>query len=124
MPENSSYYNNKRETFDYTSIRDVIAGLPERFNMIREHWLKYIDGESIEFRCYALRDFFVLKCDGTIAPCLKKWDAPCASLEEVDTCRGCLNTWATQWSWQADGWPYLKYYILHPIKFIRKILNG
>lgn len=139
MPEESKYYNDAQLAKERPyNVREFVASLPDRFNMLREHWLKYLDGKDYSFKCYALRDFFGLKCNGDVIPCLKKWDLVVGNLrtdkpEDILTtpgyrniavfyCQGCLNTWGCYWSWQADGWPYVKYYLRHPVKFIRKMI--
>lgn len=137
MPEESAYYNDVRLSPEKPyHIREFVAGLPDRFNMLREQWLKYLDGKPYNFKCYAMRDFFGLCCDGEIVSCLKKWNAYRGNVKthsikdllsrgwgDVNDCKGCLNTWGCYWSWQADGWPYLLYYLRHPVKFIRKMIS-
>lgn len=134
MPEESKYYNDSRvDARKAYHIREFVAALPERFNMLREHWLKYLDREDISFKCYSMKDFFGVKCNGDVFPCLKHWDIIYGNLkrdslvdifeDRITIVCGCTNTWGTAWSWQADGWPYLKYYLRHPIKFIRKMIS-
>jgi MoaA/NifB/PqqE/SkfB family radical SAM enzyme len=131
----SGFYGNCTSTFaDWEKEVLVVAGLPERFNMLKEKWLDHMAGYDISFNCYALRDFFVLKCNGDIAPCLTHWDAVVGNIREEEIsdilpqemldCPGCLNSWGTFWSWEADGLPYLIYYIKHPIKLWRKICGS
>jgi len=130
----------KSETFE--GEREVVESLGQEFNMLREKWLDWIDGNDIRFDCRALRDFFVIDIEGLIRPCLSMWGAVCGNLRtmtptewwnsdirkigiyEVNDCDGCLNSWGTYWSWESTGIPYLKYYIKHPLKLYRKIRDG
>ena len=139
---NSSFYSNLENDANRTKERKVVESLDEeRFGMLKEKWLDWIDGKSIKFKCYALRDFLVIKANGDVVPCLSQWnwvignmkkDDPRKvwegylrqkALQTVANCQGCLNSWGTYWSWEADGWPYIKYFITHPRQLISKILK-
>lgn len=139
---NSSYYSNLETEVDRGREREIVLSLDsERFSLLKEKWLDWLDGKSIKFNCYALRDFLVIKANGDVAPCLSYWawcignlkkDSPlkvwegylrqCA-LVTVHNCQGCLNSWGTFWSWNADGWPYVRYFITHPRQLLSKMIK-
>ena len=137
---NSSFYNNLEDDAKREKERKVVESLDDlRFGMLKEKWLDYLDDKSIKFKCYALRDFLVIKANGDVVPCLSQWnwvignlkkDPPLKvwdgwlrqkALQTVSNCQGCLNSWGTYWSWEADGWPYIKYYLRHPRQLLSKI---
>ncbi len=135
----SGFYDNEnKRRLDPAKERKIVANLPDTHNMIREQWLKYLDGEDCHFDCAALKDFFVLKCNGDISPCLSHWDltlgnvcrAPISRIWKRESiariirhCPGCVNSWGTMWSWEYSGVPYLAYYIKHQIKFLKKMIR-
>lgn len=71
---------------------------------------------KLKFHCAAMRKFFLLRCDGTVTPCLHYSDAGSGNLRLdsaaeiwnsqaaaksrrlVKDCPGCSNSWATSWS--------------------------
>ena len=139
---NSSFYGNEDVSFDRSVEREIVSNLDDRFNILREMWLGYLDGKSIRFKCRALRNFVVIKCNGDVIPCLTWYDFATGNIKEesitdiwtgdkiqairdivIDPCSGCLNSWGTFWSFEHTVYPYLHYYIKHPIKLWRK-LNG
>ena len=140
---NSTFYNNLFDDevqADIDTERKVVESLDDlRFGMLKERWLDYLDGKPIKFKCYALRDFLVIKANGDVVPCLSLWTWKIGNLktdgvekvwdgwlrqkalQTVSNCSGCLNSWGTYWSWEADGWPYIKYYLRHPRQLLSKI---
>ena len=135
----SSFYENKVHR-DKEKEREVVEKLPERFSLLRELWIDWLDGKPINFDCQALTSFIAIKCDGSIVPCLSLWDDVAGNIrqdniqtilksekaklirEKVCNCQGCINSWGTYYSWEATGLPYVKYYAVRPLKFIRKLL--
>lgn len=142
----SSFYHNRSIGIE----RDIVSSLPQ--DMLTEKWLDKLDGKSIKFTCYALHDFFVVKANGDICPCLTHWDYIVGNIrytslskilkpnhnpprneilyneymydlshDPVKTCNGCLNSWGRNWSDQAGGWPYVKYFARHPLQLWRKL---
>lgn len=139
---NSSYYSNLECDADRVLERGVVKELDDlRFGMLKEKWLRWIDGKPIKFKCYALKDFLVIKSNGDVVPCLSQWNWKIGNfktdgvekvwdgwlrqkaLDTVKNCEGCLNSWGVMWSAEADGWPYIKYYLRHPVQAIKKVLN-
>jgi MoaA/NifB/PqqE/SkfB family radical SAM enzyme len=137
---NSSFYGNEDMSFDRSVEREIVSNLDDRFNILREMWLDYLDGKSIRFKCRALRNFVVVRCNGDVIPCLGKYDQSIGNIKfnsisdiwdddqllldrkyEIDECDGCLNSWGTFWSFEHTVYPYLYYYIKHPIKLWRKL---
>jgi MoaA/NifB/PqqE/SkfB family radical SAM enzyme len=104
-----------------------------------EMWLKWLRGKSIRFRCFAMHTFCVLKCSGDIAPCLTLWDVNVGNVRDsspsqiwrshkakkareiVKSCHGCLNDWATKWSFSCSYYPYLLFYLRRPRIMLRKL---
>jgi MoaA/NifB/PqqE/SkfB family radical SAM enzyme len=104
--------------------------------LLKERWIKKLWGNDIRFNCYALRDFFVIAADGEIKPCLTHWFSNAGNIREkpiseilnnprvmVDVwrCSGCINSWGTLWSHQANGWDYASYYFRHPDEIWEKL---
>jgi MoaA/NifB/PqqE/SkfB family radical SAM enzyme len=137
---NSSFYGNEDMSFDRSVEREIVSNLDDRFNILREMWLDYLDGKSIKFKCRALRNFVAVRCNGNVIPCLGKYDHSVGNIKtnsisgiwgdsrleldrafEIEGCDGCLNSWGTFWSFEHTVRPYLYYYIKHPIKLWRKL---
>jgi hypothetical protein len=73
-----------------------------------------------------MRTFFLLRCNGSISPCLRYSDVSAGNLKLqspdeiwdsepawqtrylVKNCRGCSNSWATDWSFEAWFPSFLK----------------
>jgi MoaA/NifB/PqqE/SkfB family radical SAM enzyme len=137
---NSSFYGNEDMSFDRSVEREIVSNLDDRFNILREMWLDYLDGKPIKFKCRALRNFVVVRCNGDVIPCLGKYDEVVGNIKRdsishiwecipssmewlVGNCKGCLNSWGTFWSFEHTVYPYLYYYIKHPIKLWRKLIG-
>lgn len=119
--DEAPYYHNIGsigiEKLDDSGLRKVIQQLPPSFH--NELLLKGLEHKAIKFRCFAMRTFFSLRCNGDIKPCLRYgdirvgnvrensfseiWHSPAAEEARrlVKNCEGCLNTWATDWSFQS-----------------------
>jgi MoaA/NifB/PqqE/SkfB family radical SAM enzyme len=138
--DTGSFYGNESTTFDRSVEREIVSNLPDEFNILREMWLDWLNGKSIKFDCRALRNFVVVRCNGDVIPCLGKYDSCVGNIKYdsisdiwngestdftrdmiVNTCKGCLNSWGTFWSFEHTVYPYLYYYIKHPIKLWRKL---
>jgi sulfatase maturation enzyme AslB (radical SAM superfamily) len=98
-------------------------------SLLKELWLRYLDGKSIKFLCFAMHTFCVLKCNGDIVPCLNMFDKSGGNVrnkkpieiwhsremqkirKEIDNCQGCLNSWGAPWSFSASFYPLLFFYL-------------
>lgn len=84
----------------------------------KEILLKCLRDEPLNYSCASMNKFFVLHCNGDVSPCLRfahvnagnirsgpiweVWSGDEANKARklVAGCRGCSNTWATNWSMQ------------------------
>ncbi|GEM_PF-609851 len=80
----------------------------------------------LRFRCAAMRTFFLLRCDGSISPCLRLSDISAGNIRQqsfqkiwfgepteqvrtaVANCKGCSNSWGTSWSFESWFIPFFK----------------
>lgn len=119
------YYDNDTATEIVvdSSLKGVVKDLPK--SLFRQKALDYLDKKSIKFPCYALHKFFVLKCNGDVAPCLnwsnsvignvrtasptKVWHSLKAReiRGKIKKCPGCLNDWCTNESFKAEFFPLI-----------------
>lgn len=143
----SSFYDNLKNNKKNKSLKSnlekgmkrVVRSLPETIH--KEMWLKYLNNQPIKYQCFALNTFCVLRCDGSIAPCLSYWDDIAGNVkkktpseiwqsdkanlirQKVRQCPGCLNSWAVWWSVSSSLYPRLAYYIKKPWVLVRDITN-
>jgi MoaA/NifB/PqqE/SkfB family radical SAM enzyme len=86
--------------------------------------LSFLKGKDPRYECSSLRNFFLLRYDGTVAPCLRfsDWEVTnlkkvgISSLENVSNhkeavteilkCDGCTNGWCTDWSMELNALPF------------------
>lgn len=98
---------------------------------------KILKEKTIDFDCYAMRSFFILRANGDVMPCLRMCDVRIGNVKEktpteiwgskeaeegrkmARACRGCVNTWATDWSVNNNALPFIGL----AIKFITKRLT-
>lgn len=126
MYEEFSYYGNTdRKKCVYTAeMFSAVKAFPESFQ--KEVILKGMRNESLRYRCASMRNFFLMRCNGDVSPCLKFgdirvgnlrdapfneiWNGPCAkeARKLIDGCAGCSNTWATGWSMKYWVPPFVK----------------
>ena len=99
----------------------------------RDHWIKSLRTGDYRFNCWALRSFFVLKCDGTASTCLSHYDWEFGNMAcnepsyvwedqpsnvvraKVAKCEGCCNNWGVGWSFQTEGYKRFKNYVRRKI---------
>lgn len=99
---------------------------------LQEKWLQALKGKSIKFPCFALYTFFLLKCNGDVAPCLRFSNVKTGNIREntpseiwhgfaskkarqlVKNCQGCLNGWGVGWSVTSAHYPALFFHLKHP----------
>ena len=95
---------------------NVIKKLPPSFH--NETLLSALT-HKLRYRCATMRTFFLLRCNGSVSPCLRYSDVSAgsvklhslceiwhsksaqASRKLVESCRGCSNSWATAWSFET-----------------------
>lgn len=88
--------------------------------------LSMLEGRNIKYECSSMRNFFLLRYDGKISPCLRFADWEVGDLKKnslsdisrtktyknsVDAilkCEGCLNTWCTDWSMELNAAPFYR----------------
>ncbi|MCX6797733.1 MAG: radical SAM protein [Candidatus Falkowbacteria bacterium] len=138
----SSYYDNESKDDgrgEELRKKMLVAVAKQVQSTTRERWLRLLNNKSIKFRCFAANSFFVMKCDGSIVPCLTHWDltignARNQSLKEiwqsptalsarctVKDCAGCLNSWGLSWSLSDAFWPRLMFFVRHPKEIIKRM---
>ena len=138
----SSFYGNYSEK-DKTKLKEKIIEIvkSQPISLLQEKWLESIRTNSIKFPCFALNTFCVIKCNGDIVPCLNLWDKKVGNVREaspteiwhsfearktrgiVKKCRGCLNTWGANWSFQNSYYPILFFYLRHPGILAKKLIG-
>lgn len=136
--EASFYDNVGKNTFNSRLVKAVTSQLP---SPVRELWLKSLKGKPIKFPCFAMYNFFVLKSNGDMVPCLNQWEINAGNVREsspsdiwqginakkaryhVKSCTGCLNSWGAGWSLEAAYYPLLLFYLRHPGIVMEKLRN-
>lgn len=138
----SEFYDNSISRPEASKEKMLKAVKNQPNTIIREKWLRLLNGRPIKFKCFAAQTFFVLKADGQVAPCLSFWDSNFGNVREqtpteiwesgaadevrklVANCPGCLNSWGVTWSISAAFYPWLWFYLRHPkaifARFMRK----
>ena len=138
----ASFYGNYNEE-DKAKLKEkifeVVKSQPK--HLLQEKWLKYLKGKPIKFPCFALHTFCVVKCNGDIVPCLNLWDEKVGNLresspheiwyskrakqvrEKIKKCKGCLNSWGANWSFQNSYYPILSFYLRHPKILIKRLIG-
>jgi MoaA/NifB/PqqE/SkfB family radical SAM enzyme len=135
----SSFYGNSVRDEEELRLAMIEAVKCQPRSITREKWLKLLVGKSIKYRCLAAQSFFVLKCDGQIAPCLSYWDDSLGNArdisiseiwrsdaankvrEKVSRCSGCLNSWGVTWSASALIYPSIAFYLRNPMAVIDRL---
>ncbi|NOZ68894.1 MAG: radical SAM protein [Deferribacteres bacterium] len=101
---------------DNTALIRAVEELPPSFhNEILLGAMRH----TLRYRCAALRDFFLLRCNGTVTPCLRYSEAGAGDVRArpfseiwhsgaaqesrrlVEACPGCSNSWAASWSFES-----------------------
>lgn len=128
LHEKFSYYHNENERngkaddyrrTDNTALVREIEHLPKTFhNTMLLSALK----QNLSYNCSSLSSFFLLRCDGSVSPCLHLSNIKIGNIKEspisqillssaansaretVNKCQGCSNSWAAEWS--KAKWPF------------------
>ncbi|MBN1871172.1 MAG: radical SAM protein [Candidatus Omnitrophica bacterium] len=125
--ENIEFY----PKFGNEELIKALESLPPSFhNEILIQALRH----RIKFRCSSMGTFFVLRCDGSVSPCLKYSDIKVGGVKNkpfsevwnsaeakdartlVRRCRGCSNSWAASWSFIDWFFPFLRISLIVAIK--------
>jgi MoaA/NifB/PqqE/SkfB family radical SAM enzyme len=117
----SGFYNTEKRAMNVLdSERKIVDGLPN--TLLRNHWIRQLNGETRTFSCFALHSFFVLRSNGDVSPCLRNYDMICGNMREekpsalwkrIGVERGyvkrcdpqCLNDWAFRESMKSAYFP-------------------
>jgi len=123
----SSFYENtgKNLASDREAMIGVVRKLPR--SLYRDTWIDWLNGRPLDFPCFAMHTFCVLKCNGDIVPCLTHWDKIAGNVRKktpweiwhsesanevrriVHNCEGCLNSWGFGWSVDSSYYQKLNY---------------
>jgi len=133
----SSFYKNIGKNEIQVKLRKAVKSQPT--SLLQEKWLDLLKGKSIQFPCFAVSSYCVLKCNGDIVPCLNLWNDKVGNTreatpteiwhsekakkirEKVKNCKGCLNGWGAGWSFKSSYYQILFFYLRHPKLLIKKI---
>jgi MoaA/NifB/PqqE/SkfB family radical SAM enzyme len=128
---NASFYGDipKKKENNTSEVRKIVESMPR--DLVAFKWLKWLNGESIRFTCFSLYTFALLKSNGDIVPCLSYDKKKIGNVREstpteiwhsenaksirhdvVKPCSGCLNNWATGWSFSSSFFPRVREYFL------------
>jgi MoaA/NifB/PqqE/SkfB family radical SAM enzyme len=101
---------------------NLIDGLPPSVHHFRV--INVLQGKDSRYECSSMRNFFLLRYDGAVTPCLRfctkeignvkhqtlthllNSDSRKKAVEEILKCEGCLNTWCTDWSMEQNMYPF------------------
>jgi MoaA/NifB/PqqE/SkfB family radical SAM enzyme len=110
----------------YSSNREGYAALIEKMPPTVHHHrlLNVLNGNDSRYECSSLRNFFLLRYDGAVTPCLRFCTKEVGNIsqkslgevmhtqqrdtaiDEILKCDGCLNTWCTDWSMEKNAIPF------------------
>jgi MoaA/NifB/PqqE/SkfB family radical SAM enzyme len=135
------YHTTKNEAVSINpKWAELIRTLPNSF--YNDLCLATLTGKKVDFPCFAMYTFCVLRYNGDISPCLKRVDLSAGNVKKdtpskiwqsaeakkvrgcVKSCEGCLNTWGVGWSVKSALVPF---FLTHPnllAKSIKRELSG
>lgn len=122
--EEFSYYSNEGQNkIEFSpKVYDMVKKMSPCFQ--KEVILSHLRKKPIQYRCCSMKKFFVLHCNGDISPCVKFAHVNAGNinkqpireilnspefkktLDVVENCRGCSNTWATRWNLRYWVFPF------------------
>ncbi|OGF49458.1 MAG: hypothetical protein A2231_12260 [Candidatus Firestonebacteria bacterium RIFOXYA2_FULL_40_8] len=142
--EEFSFYHNEGEkdgvqpaNYNKQYLKDLVKQLRKLPPSFHNEILIYALKHKLKYKCDSLRSFFLLHSDGTVSPCLRfshlssgsvktetltelwKSKETCGIRGTVDACKGCSNSWATDWSY--DAW-FLSFWRIKLSLLLRKLL--
>jgi len=126
------YYYKVQGDFVNDRLIETVKLLPNSPH--HELWLKFLSGKSIKFPCFAMYSFCLLRCNGDMAPCLRFCDIQAGNVREdspsviwhsvaakkarklVKSCKGCLNDWGVNDSFQSYFLPILRFEVMKRLR--------
>lgn len=137
--QEAPFYGNVGEHKENLRMGKIVEKIDES---PRKHaWLKYLKTGKIDFLCFGMQTFFFLRCNGEVTSCFLYSDQSAGNVknqtpteiwfgekakkirEMVMNCKGCLNTWAYNWSIESYFIPLFAHYVKRPVFVARKILE-
>jgi len=121
---NSSSLTVNRKYPNNQPLIEVLENLSPSFHT--EYLKTILNGRSPRFNCFSLRNFYFMRCNGDVTPCLRYAHIPVGNLRHnsateiftgeravaarkvIAKCDGCANTWATDWSMEASFLSFTK----------------
>lgn len=114
----------KKEIYDKKEGEYI--NMIEKLNPTVHHFrlINVLKGNESKYECTSFRNFFLLKYDGAVTPCLRFATTSLGNLhdksisqildshqrhealDEISKCEGCLNTWCTDWSMEKNALPF------------------
>jgi len=128
----------KKDIYSTDKVKyvNMINSLP---NTVHHHRLiNILNGQNSRYECSSMRNFFLLKYDGAVTPCLRfctkelgniknksitnilNDDERINAVDEILKCDGCLNTWCTDWSMEENAYPFKN----EVVKWMTKKINN
>jgi MoaA/NifB/PqqE/SkfB family radical SAM enzyme len=117
---NSFYGNSKIDLMPDMSAGKTLQKVMGK-GLYVKMWMDYLrTGVVPKFKCFSLKSFLCIKCNGDVVPCLNKWDQSAGNVRkenplqiwtgrqaeslrnEIQECTGCLNSWCVGWSLQSQ----------------------
>jgi MoaA/NifB/PqqE/SkfB family radical SAM enzyme len=104
------------------NYKEYVATLPPSVHTFRI--LNVMNGRDSRYECTSMRNFFFLRYDGAVTPCIRFSTQDLGNLhnetlsevldsadrveavKEILKCDGCLNTWCTEWSMEYNALPF------------------
>lgn len=110
----------------YDKKEDEYIKMIEKLSPTVHHYrlINVLKGNESKYECTSFRNFFLLKYDGAVTPCLRFATTSLGNLhdksiseildskqrnealDEISKCEGCLNTWCTDWSMEKNALPF------------------
>jgi MoaA/NifB/PqqE/SkfB family radical SAM enzyme len=137
--QEAPFYGNVGQHKENVEMKKIVDKIDES---PRKHaWLKYLKTGKIDFPCFGMQTFFFLRCNGEVTSCFlysnesagnvknqkpsEIWNGQKAKRirEMVINCKGCLNTWAYNWSIESYFLPIFAHYVKRPVFVIKKIME-
>ena len=118
-----------KKTLSANSVFNTNMPLIDALNKLKSNFhtifLKSVlTTNKAKFNCYSMKSFYFMRANGDVTPCLRfahvvignlraqsareVFDGPNAKMarEFISSCDGCANTWAVDWSMEANFVPF------------------